>query len=474
MFTAMKLTFLLSAFIATSVHAQYSYQWTRYTDGPTHQSDSAAMSVLDESGNVYCLGTTGDDWGGQNADFVVTKHNPQGNLVWTWRLNADGNSQDIAADLVYKNGFVYVCGRVSRPTNWYADSDFSTTKVRADNGTTVWQKYYSGTFNPGLESSVDGARALAVDEAGNVYVTGFTWEWDYYFSNADYRTVKYSPNGDLLWSTRYHGGATYIAVSDQAYLIEVLPDGNIAVSGDSPGPNNSSEWATIKYDAATGSEIWVQRSSDANTNIRSAVPTTMKIASNGDVFVAGGGFNDATAIIRYDLETGDPIWTWSERVGHMGLEGAFDLSNNDDPVVGVTYDPDADDSNLNNNTRLIRFRASDGLKLWTRDYGNSVYGNYEVVRAIESLPDGRTIIAGIGPQTPYNWRLLLLQYSANGTLEWSYIHTPEPKVFEVRQVTHNFGGSIYVFGHATGDTNTTDLALLKFTKSKFPTSIGRR
>ena len=335
-----------------------------------------------------------------------------------------------------------------RPTNWYSDSDFLTAKMSASTGATLWSRYYSGNFISGTESSVDGGRALAVDDEGNVFVTGFTWEWDYYFSNADYRTLKYSPNGNLLWSKRYHGGATYIAISDQAYLIEVAPDGNVLVSGDSPAPNNASEWATIKYDAATGNQIWVQRSSQANINIRSCTPRTIKIALNGDVFVAGTAFNDATAIIRYDGQTGAPIWTWSERIGHMGLEGAFTLASNGDAVVGVTYDPDFDDSNLNNNTRLVRFRGSDGFKLWTRDFGNAVFGNFEGVKAITALPNDRIVLAGVGPETPYNTRLLLLQYSFDGTLQWQYTHTAEKKVFESRQVTTDRFGGLIVSGQA--------------------------
>ncbi|MBL8064831.1 MAG: PQQ-binding-like beta-propeller repeat protein [Chthonomonadaceae bacterium] len=460
--------------LALASFAQYKHDWTRYTDGPTHQTEGSTMADTDPNGNIYTLGTTAVDGSGIGADFIVTKRDKFGTLIWSTGINGDGNSQDIAADLVYKAGFVYICGRVTRPTNWYADSDFYTLKIDSTTGSTQWSRYYSGTFQSGLESSIDGARALAVDNLGNVFVTGFTWEWDYFFSNADYRTIKYSPEGALLWSKRYHGGATYIAISDQAYLIEIGPDGNPVVSGDSPAPNNSSEWATIKYDADSGNEIWVQRSSAANISIRSCVPTALKFAQNGDVFVAGTAFNDATAIIRYHGASGSPLWTWAERVGHIGYEDAFTLSSNDDAIVGVTYDPDADDSNLNNNTRLIRFRGNDGIKLWTRDYGNSVFGNFEGVKAIEALPDGRTIVAGVGPETPYNSRLLLLQYAADGTLEWNYTHTLEKKLFEVRQVWRDPFGALILNSHAAGPSGSTDIATLRFASRKTPKPLPSR
>ena len=69
---------------------------------------------------------------------------------------------------------------------------------------TAWVRRYNGTGN-----ASDYARAMAVDNAGNVYVTGNTannenWPYDY-----DYLTVKYNTSGDLLWASTYAGpGAT--------------------------------------------------------------------------------------------------------------------------------------------------------------------------------------------------------------------------------------------------------------------------
>src|SRR6266542_838160 len=65
-----------------------------------------------------------------------------------------------------------------------------------------WVQRYNGTGN-----SDDEATSIAVDNSGNVYVTGESWG-GVFGTRLDYATVKYNASGIQQWVQRYDGGGT--------------------------------------------------------------------------------------------------------------------------------------------------------------------------------------------------------------------------------------------------------------------------
>ncbi len=88
----------------------------------------------------------------------------------------------------------------------------------------IWVARYNGPNN-----GWDGGKAIAVDSSGNVYVAGAS---DGVGSLYDYALIKYSSSGVEQWVSRYNGLGNG---SDEANAIAIDPAGNIYVTGHSEG-----------------------------------------------------------------------------------------------------------------------------------------------------------------------------------------------------------------------------------------------
>jgi hypothetical protein len=62
------------------------------------------------------------------------------------------------------------------------------------------QQAWVARYNNGNLNGTNQAVKMALDSAGNIYVTGFSQNTN---TNLGYVTIKYAPNGNQLWATRY-------------------------------------------------------------------------------------------------------------------------------------------------------------------------------------------------------------------------------------------------------------------------------
>jgi hypothetical protein len=113
--------------------------------------------------------------------------------------------------------------------------DYATIKYDSA-GQQQWVSRYDGPAN-----AADFARAIALDNSSNVYVTG---ESAGQGTRNDFATVKYNSIGQEQWVVRYNGPANR---DDQANAIAVDASGNVYVTGQSFDPNNGDDYVTIKY-----------------------------------------------------------------------------------------------------------------------------------------------------------------------------------------------------------------------------------
>src|SRR3972149_3860329 len=68
--------------------------------------------------------------------------------------------------------------------------------------------------------NLDRANAIAVDDSGNVFVTGAS---GMFFDLTDYATIKYNSSGDTQWVRRYDGFMGH----DEAFDLALNGTGNV-------------------------------------------------------------------------------------------------------------------------------------------------------------------------------------------------------------------------------------------------------
>lgn len=259
-------------------------QWATRYDGPDHTYDEANAIAVDEIGSVYVTGrslTTNIDW-----DYATVKYDASGVEQWATRYdNPDSGYDDAHAIAVDNTGNTYVTGwSLVSGTGW----DYATVKYDSL-GVEQWVARYDGPVNGN-----DRANAIAIDNAGNIYVTGHS---EGAGTGDDYTTVKYDASGLQHWVARYDGSGNSC---DSAYAIVVDDVGNIYITGCSPGLGTYWDYATVKYDSL-GVEHWAARY-DGPGNYDKAYAIAVDYSQN--VYVTGmsmgysGGSEYAT--VKYD------------------------------------------------------------------------------------------------------------------------------------------------------------------------------
>jgi hypothetical protein len=266
-------------------------EWVARYNGPADDRDIAQAIALDTSGNVYVTGYSYG--GGTPGDYATVKYAPDGTKLWAARYNGPANWTDWARAIAVDNsGNVYVTGESDGSGTGY---DYATIKYDT-NGNQLWVARYNGPGNV-----YDSATAIALDSSGNVYVTGYSHGGSY----TDYATIKYDTNGNQLWAARYDGpGNLHYA----ARAIALDTSGNVYVTGHSATTNTNWDYATIKYDT-NGNQLWVA-SYDGPANFTDAAQA-IAVDTSGNVYVTGdslaSGYSIDYATIKYDTD-GNQEW----------------------------------------------------------------------------------------------------------------------------------------------------------------------
>lgn len=337
--------------------------WVAYYDGPVNHVDNASALALDMTGNVYVTGSSRGS--GYDDDCATVKYDSDGNQIWVARYDGPANDDDYAVDIAVDTvGNVYLTGTSCKI--WPYDYDYVTIKYDPL-GDEMWIERYR---DPG--GLWDYAHDLVLDPAGNVFVTGDSWGSGTY---PDYASIKYSPDGNRLGVRRYNGPANG---ADRAYAIALDEAGNICVTGESEGGSTHYDYLTIKYDAF-GNRLWRARYTGPVSNGWDRA-TAIAIDAEGNVYVTGssdsqgGGFNDDYLTIKYDPD-GNQLWEArydnpsddQEFNGDVATAIALDEEGNV-YVTGVSYGGGGFGGTFSD-FATIKY-DTDGNMLWVARYGD--------------------------------------------------------------------------------------------------------
>ena len=201
-------------------------QWQRTLGTSTFQYHGKV--ALDPSGNLYIGGYTQPSSSSGDVDFIVVKYNSSGTLQWQRTIGA--SSADYPGGIaVDGSGNVYVSGYLG--TYNIAIVKYNTS------GTLQWQRTLSGTNS-------DIAQGIAADSSGNTYIAAYTRSAG--AGEQDFLIAKYDTNGNIQWQRTLGGTA-----QDLARTIAVDNSGNVYITGHTQnGPHGSNDVLIAKYNSS--------------------------------------------------------------------------------------------------------------------------------------------------------------------------------------------------------------------------------
>lgn len=193
--------FILSLFVCST---NYVDSQTNFIYGKQFASDKDAVAynpVTDKNGNVFIAGDTKCALAGQffgKIDGFVSKYDSIGNNVWTKQF---GTSEDDRINWLALDqiGNVYVTGYTKGVVNEknFGKEDIIVAKFDP-NGNVEWQKQFGS-------DSTDIGNTVYVDYKGNVYVVGATKGTvdKMSFGGVDCVFLKLDSKGNTIWKKQF-------------------------------------------------------------------------------------------------------------------------------------------------------------------------------------------------------------------------------------------------------------------------------
>ena len=235
------LTFLFIGLIFPAFAQVPSEIW-EVTNNIAGNSEKVMHSTSDANGNVYATGYVS---GTGSCNLFVTKHDSDGNLVFS-DVYDSGSGSDWGMKISLDNsGNIFVVGNI-RSTTCQGEGKATFTRKYNSSGTILWTNIYSSAI---VTSHANDMKVLP--STGDVVITGYSVNQ----VTADQKNVmilKYLTDGTLDWSKSYDGGS---AINDIGHKIRLDISGNVYVMSDVNFSFGAGTNLLLKY-TSTGALSW--------------------------------------------------------------------------------------------------------------------------------------------------------------------------------------------------------------------------
>ena len=301
--------------------------WSVRHDSP-YGGDSLGTGVaIDASGNVIVTGYSGNGapnggtGGSSPFNFYTAKYaGTDGTLIWEhWgplcpcSTGCATPMEEIKWIAVDSQGNVVVTGN----SNQQGPRGFYTAKYAVADGHTLWEQY-------DLAPGGSWPTGLALDGGGNAIVTGVSYATG--FPNySTIETIKYAGgNGQVVWRRIFDSGT---GGDNYALGVAVDQNGNVLLSGmtvNSCCVAVQSDYYAAKYAATDGGILWQQievASIDSAFSRDEPLLQDITVDSAGNAIV-----NQPNSLAKFAGSDGHLIWRQNFELGNCALVGPAALA----------------------------------------------------------------------------------------------------------------------------------------------------
>lgn len=449
---------ILLIFFFTKNYAQTPVLQTAMSFGSYNGNISEIGAIAtDASGNVFVAGlfsgvvdfdpssSVQNLVGEGTSNIYLVKYNASGAFVWGKVIGgATVSPMDFNALVIDNAGNLFIRGNCRNYTDF--DPSTGTAVISSFLGTGFLAKYdASGNYqwvNVIPQSSSTTTQSLAIDNAGNVVLTGvFASAFDFDPSSAatvltptgfiDIFIVKYSTSGTYIFAKQLGGSTSSDVGAGRAITTD--NSNNIYLTGTFQGTTDFDPSSTVNNVTTNGGEDLF----------------FAKYTSNGDFsWVKNIGTNSGYT----EKQAANAIKT--DNLGNIYLAGYYTYTTDFDPSTNVANL--IDDGVLRQNIFLAKYEAATGNYVWAKAMG----GNTTIEEEAKDMifdGSGNVIITGVfGNLADFdpsaatfsltNQRIFLAKYDVSGNFIWA----KSIGGYEGSSLALDNSGNIILSGNFTG------------------------